>query len=215
MSHDQPPAVDLALSISPSTFSFSSQKHPPTLKITIVSRASQPITIFTWRSPFDAHTGLVSNAFVITDLTTNIVIEQAKVMIQRGPLKRVRGSSDEACLLTLEPHVPIELITRFGRGEHKPQPKEIAERGWEVDENGREIKIRRSVHPTGVDGLEAEHEYLVGFDAESLRNSRWTFGRRDDVLVDENGEGADMQDYPWEVKPLRFATRTATLKVEA
>lgn len=43
----------------------------------------------------------------------------------------------------------------------RPQPKEVVEKGWELDERGKEMRVRRSTKACGVDGLERGHRYKV------------------------------------------------------
>lgn len=136
-------------------------------------------------------------------------------MIQRGPQKWTRGTADEEYFLPLKPNQTMELSTGFGRGGGgvKPQPKAIVQRGWEIDENGREMEIRRSVNATGVDGLEPGHEYRVGLNMAALGKVTWAPVAKDEVLVDHADEGSYLQDYPWETQALDFDVNEATLTV--
>lgn len=213
MSDFQPPTVELAISIDPNAYSFS-QPVPPKIRVTATSCASHPITIFTWRTALDPASALISNAFVITDLTTGSRIETSIAMLQRSPFKRTRGSPDETYLTTLEPNAPLEATAQFGRPDQRPQPKAIVERGWELDEQGRETRTRRSVRPTGVDGLEPGHEYRVDFDTEALQSWLWARDSKANVLVDHQGAGSDVQDYPWSPEPLEFSTQAAVVRID-
>lgn len=208
----QAPAIDLNLSLDQETFDFS-QPLPPTFTVTATSHASTPITIFTWRTPLDPATGLISKAFTITDSTTQKQVQTSEVKVQRLPFQRTRGSPDTKYLCTLEPNVPVQLSAPFGRPGRKPQPKAIAERGWELDEHGREMKLRRSMFATGVDGLEPGHEYKVDVNTESLRNCLWTSTNIDEILVDQNGSGSDMHSYPWTKGSLTFRTNGPVFSV--
>lgn len=65
------------------------------------------------------------------------------------------------------------LSTPFGRNGSnvKPQPKAVVQRGWELDEDGNERKIRRSTRATGVDGLEPGHSTLSDLTMSFLSNA--------------------------------------------
>lgn len=208
------PHVDIELSIDPSSHSFA-QQSPPSIALTLTSRANHLITIATWGSPLDVKSSLTNNGFIITDMMTEEVVPTSQIMVQRRALKRIKGTADEKYFLTLRPNVKVVLSTGFGRGggSVKPQPKAIAERGWELDEYGREMKTRRSVNATGVDGLEPGHRYLVGLNLQALKSCRWAPVSKDEVLVDQTGEGSYLQDYPWETMPLDFSVTEVVLRV--
>lgn len=54
-----------------------------------------------------------------------------------------------------------------------------------LDENGKEMKVRRSVYAQGVDGLEVGHRYRLDVVPEKLQGLWWRWGTKDEVLVDE------------------------------
>ncbi|TRX88349.1 hypothetical protein FHL15_010787 [Xylaria flabelliformis] len=209
------PRVDIQISFDRQTHSYS-QAEPPRIFITITSRAQHPITLYTWRGPLDPKGALSNNGYIITDLTTGNPVRTTRIMVNRGPQLRVRGSSDDPFFLTLQPNDPVQLSTGFGRGggSFKPDPRAVVERGWERDENGNERKIRRSTQATGVDGLEPGHTYSVGLDMEALERYRWAPVTRDEILVDYWREGSYVLDYPWNTEtPLDFRVRDATMQV--
>ncbi|KAI0528436.1 hypothetical protein GGR58DRAFT_316640 [Xylaria digitata] len=209
------PRVDIQVSFDRSTHSYS-QPEPPRVVITVTSRAQHSITLYTWRRPLDPKGALTSNGYVITDLTTGNPVRTTYLMINRGPELRVRGSSDEQFFLTLRPNIPVELSTGFGRGGGgiKPDPRAVMERGWERDEHGNERKIRRSTQATGVDGLEPGHSYSVSLNMEALRGCWWAPVTKDEILVDQRGEGSYIQDYPWNTDTaLDFWVSEATVDI--
>ncbi|KAI1280075.1 hypothetical protein F5Y07DRAFT_355800 [Xylaria sp. FL0933] len=209
------PRIDIQVSFDRNTHSYS-QSEPPKIMLQVTSRAQHPVTLYTWRRPLDPKGALTSNGYVITDLTTGNPVKTTYFMINRGPELRVRGSSDEQFFLTLLPDVPVELSTGFGRGGGgvKPDPRAVVERGWERDEHGNERKIRRSTQATGVDGLEPGHKYSVGLNMEALRGCWWAPVTKDEILVDQRGEGSYVQDYPWNTEtPLEFNVNEATIDV--
>jgi len=96
----------------------------------------------------------------------------------------------------------------------KPQPKAVVERGWELDDDGNEKKIRRSVLPIGVDGLEPGHEYVVGLNEEALKRMWWAPVGKEEILVEGSAEGSYVQDYEWMKTPLNFHVKKVKLNVE-
>jgi hypothetical protein len=208
------PLIDVKLSITPSSYTFTEQS-PPTVILELTSHANTPITIATWGSPLDIRRASISNGFIIIDRATESAVPTTRLLVQRGALQRVRGTSDEQEYLTLEPHVPLTLSTGFGRngGKVKPQPRAVVQRGWELDEHGNERKIRRSRKATGVDGLEPGHQYLVGLNHGLLERCKWTPARKEEVLVDHQGPGSSFRKYPWETSLLEFRTNDTYLDI--
>ena len=186
MPNAKAPKLSLKLSLSPDTYSFFNPK-PPELSLTITSNTLEPITIFTWHSVLYPKLALAQRRFIITDLSNNAQVTQTSTQVQRAAFTRIRGSPDEAYYLTIERDTPLIISTPFGRsGNVRPQPKAVVERGWELDEDGRERKIRRSVHAQGVDGLEVGHRYRLDVAPESLRGLWWRWGTKEEVLVDRD-----------------------------
>jgi hypothetical protein len=209
------PHVDIEITLDPATHSFSNES-PPTVTLRVTSRAEHPITIFTWDRPLHPKGALTSNGFVITDKAAQQPVKTTHIMVQRGAIKRTRGRPDEEYFLTLYPKQAVELSTGFGRGGGgvKPQPRVVVERGRELDKDGNERNIRRSVNATGVDGLEPGHQYLVGLNMDTLAGCWWAPVARDEILTDDDGEGSYVQEYPWETEnPLSFNVSEATLSV--
>lgn len=171
--------------------------------MTLLSLASQPITLFTWDTPLHLQGCLSNDGITITDLTTSTAVPTSVVRIQRTPIARLRGSGDGDLYLTLLPDIPVTVSRPFGRGKadgtivSKPLPKHIVQQGWELNDKEEQMKIRRSKKATGVDGLEAGHDYSVGVRLEMLEGVWWTFATKEEVLVDER-KGASVQDFEWE-----------------
>lgn len=213
-----PPHIELTLSVIPSRHSFS-DPSPPTLSMTLLPHSSSPITLFTWNTPLHLQGCLTNNGITITDLTSSTPVPTTVLRIQRTPITRARGSSDEELYLTLEPNVPLVLKRPFGRGGVnakpvvKPLPKSIVQQGWELNDKGEAMKIRRSTKATGVDGLEAGHVYRVGVNMEKLKGVKWTHGTKEDVLVDGRGKGAQVQDFEWEEGEVDWGIKEAEMEV--
>lgn len=129
MSSPQTPKLSVKISLSPTTYSYSSP-DPPLLSLTITSNADRPITILTYNKPFHPQSGLTQNCFPIWDLTADEGVQTTTVRVQRTPLSRARGSSDEQYFLTLHPHTPSTVSTRFARGnlDTRPRSKAAAQR---------------------------------------------------------------------------------------
>ena len=198
------PKLSIKLSLSSDTYSFSNPK-PPELSLTITSNTSEPITVFTWHSVLYPKLALAQRRFIITDLTKDAQVTQTSTQLQHAAFTLIRGGPDEAYYLTIERDTPLIVSTPFGRsGDVRPQPKAVVERGWELDENGREMKIRRSVHVQGVDGLEAGHRYRLDVAPESLRGLWWQWGTKEEVLVDRDSPECMLTQTPSEQAELEF-----------
>ena len=182
---DTYPKLSVQLSLSSSIYSFSNPV-PPVLALTVESHSDRPITLFTWNTPFDPASALTQRCFTITDMANNGTHPQNQIRIQRLPPSRARGSGDEHYFLTLQPHVPVVVSTEFSRGGgQRPQPRAIVERGWMLDEQGNELKIRQSTQGCGVDGLESGHRYKVDVARGGLMGAWWRCGTKEDILVDQ------------------------------
>lgn len=191
------PELSVKLSLSSSTYCFSNPT-PPVLSLTVESHADRPLTIFTWQTLFHPKSGMTQGCFKITDLESNELIPQTTIRLQRRPFSRVRGI-DEQYFLTLHPQTPTVVSTGFSRGggNVRPEPRAVVERGWVLDEQGNELKIRRSTRGCGVDGLEVGHRYKVGVTRGPLMGLWWRWGTKEEFQV-EPGEPRWTLD---EVKP--------------
>ena len=96
----------------------------------------------------------------------------------------------------------------------KPQPRSVVERGWEIDEEGKETRIRRSVCATGVDGLESGHRYAVGLNKELIERIKWAPVRKEEILVDGSREGRYVQDYAWNSGGVEFCVKEGSLSIK-
>lgn len=96
------------------------------------------------------------------------------------------------------------VSTGFGRGggAFPPDPKAVVERGWMRDKDGKELKIRRSKHGCGVDGLEGGHRYRVDVARGELMGIRWWWGTKEEIMVEPGG--VDWNILPGEETPLDF-----------
>lgn len=198
------PKLSIKQSLSPTTYHFSNPT-PPVISLAVESHAENPITLFTWKTPLDPASALTQGGFIITDVGNNTIIQQTSIRLQRTPISRARGSGDEKCFLTLHPHVPT-TVSAFGRGgaDVRPQPRAVVERGWELDEQGNERKVRRSTKACGVDGLESGHRYRVDVARGELMGIWWRWGTKDDVLVDEGSLDWNLTSFPPEQAPLEI-----------
>ena len=117
----------------------------------------------------------------------------------------VRGAPDEVYYLNILPGESAAVKTRFGRGDSQPQPKAIAERGWELDKHGDEMKIRRSIHAQGVDGLEPGHRYRLDVKPGALQGIWWRWGTKEDFLVEPESPNRMWSVDQSEASPLEIA----------
>ncbi len=146
---------------------------------------------------------MTQGCFKITDLESNELIPQATIRLQRLPFSRIRGDIDEKYFLTLQPHTPTVVSTGFSRGGGKPpQPRAVVERGWELDERGNELKIRRSSKGCGIDGLEVGHRYKVGVTRESLMGLWWRWGTKEEFQVEPGNLNWTLNEVTPEQVPL-------------
>lgn len=154
--------------------------------MTIICNTPAPITVFTWHSILYPKLALAQRGFIITDLTTGNPVTQTNIQLQHAAFTLIRDGPDEKYFMTLSHDTPATVSIPFGRAGHlHPQPRSVVERGWELDENGKEMNIRRSVHAQGVDGLEAGHRYRLDVAPGSLRVLWWRWGTKEEVLVDQ------------------------------
>lgn len=198
------PELSVKISLSSTTYSFSNPT-PPTLALTIESLANRPITLFTWNTPFDPASGMTQGCFLITDIDSELLVPQTTIRVQRAPLSRARGSGDEKYFLTLHPYVPAVVSTGFSRGGSKrPQPKAVVERGWELDEQGNELKIRRGTKCCGADGLESGHRYKVDIAPGSLIGIWWRWGTKEEIMVEPGSLHWNLTELAPEQAPLKI-----------
>ncbi|KAK4198321.1 hypothetical protein QBC40DRAFT_284041 [Triangularia verruculosa] len=214
------PKVHVTMTIDPQTHSFTTDALPPLLTLKITSSYTTPITFFTFNRPLSLPSALTNRTITIHCLPSLQKIETCSFRVNRPAITRVKGDSDESFYLTLYPNTTVEISTPFGRGggvnKIRPVPKKIAEKGWEVDEDGKERRIRRSVQPTGVDGLEPGWEYKVGLDRESLEGMWWAAVEKEEILVEDGAEGRYVQDYGEWIKDggVEWVVEEGIVKVE-
>lgn len=85
----------------------------------------------------------------------------------------------------------------------RPQPRAIVEKGWELDEQGNERKIRRSTQGCGVDGLESGHSYRVDIAQHKLMGLWWRWGTKEEILVDPGSRDWNLSSLQKETSPLK------------
>lgn len=199
------PKLSIKLSLFPTIYRFSNP-IPPMISLVVKSHADTPITLFTWNTPLDPASALTQGGFIVIDVANNAIIPQTSIRLQRAPISQARGSGDEEYFLTLHPHVLTTVSAAFGRGDFsvRPQPRSVVERGWELDEQGNERKVRRSTQACGVDGLESGHRYSVDVCGKKLMGIWWRWGTKDDVMVDERSLDWDWSSFPPEQAPLEI-----------
>ncbi|KAI4723857.1 hypothetical protein E4T49_08426 [Aureobasidium sp. EXF-10728] len=207
--------IEISLSIDPSTHTFSSPT-PPTLTMTLLSHATSPITIFVWNTALHISRALTNRGINITDLETNTSVPTTLIQVQRPAITRLRGSADENLYLEVLPGVPIQLQRAFGRNvDVRPLPRHIVQKGWELDDQGNERKIRRSTSATGVDGLEAGKKYRVGVNMEMLDRCKWAFATKEEVLVNRVEGRIYPEDFGWEMEgKIEWRVEEAIISVE-
>lgn len=89
------------------------------------------------------------------------------------------------------------VSTGFSRGGGKrPQPKSVVERGWELDDEGNEMKVRRSTQGCGVDGLECGHRYRADIEKARLESVWWRWGEKDEMLVEQGSQDWNLSVLP-------------------
>lgn len=197
------PTLSIVLSLSTTTHQFS-DPEPPELSMTITSDSEGPLTVFTWHSILWPKLALAQHGFILTDLTSGAEVEQTFIHLQHKAFSRIRGSGDEKYYLTIDPGSPVTVSTPFGRGDSRPQPKSVVERGLLLDENGKEMNIRRSMFAQGVDGLEVGHRYRLDVVPEKLEGLWWRWGTKNEVLVDRGSPGCMLFPEQSEQVALKF-----------
>lgn len=139
--------------------------------------------------PFHRRSGMTRNCFPITDLTTNQPVETTMIQVQRPPLSRAKGCSDEEYFLTLQPNIPAVVSTRFARGSEDARPLSKAAAQREREKAIRTKTARRSQFACGVDGIEPGHRYQVKVAKGPLMSFWWRWGTKEDVLVEPRSQG--------------------------
>lgn len=203
MSSPQAPKLSVKLSLSPTTYSYSNP-DPPILSLTISTNAEKPLTLLTYNKPFNPRSGMTNDCFPIWDLTTDTAIKQTSVRVNRLPLSRAKGSSDEQYFLTLQPSEPTTVSTRFARGNAAFRPLSKAQADREREEAERTNHARRSMFACGVDGLEPGHRYKVSVAKGQLMAFWWVWGTKEDVLVEPDSRDWGLDHVQTEETPLEI-----------
>ena len=204
MANEKAPKLSITLSLSSSTYHFSNPT-PPELCLTIISNTPAPITVFTWHSILYPKLALAQRDFIITDLTTGNPVTQTNTQLQHAAFTLIRDGPDEGYYMTISYDTPVTISIPFGRAGHlRPQPRSVVERGWELDQDGKEMKIRRSVHAQGVDGLEPGHRYRLDVAPGNLRRLWWRWGTKEEVLVNRGSPECMLSQVQSEEAELEF-----------
>ncbi|KAH7164996.1 hypothetical protein DER46DRAFT_662120 [Fusarium sp. MPI-SDFR-AT-0072] len=111
----KPPAISITLSVNPPKFTRGSESlSTPTISITATSRASEPITIFTWHTIFNLRLSQRRKNFICTDLTTCSPLQLKSTKGPKPPqFSFVLSVQYDAYFITLEPNIPITVTYRF------------------------------------------------------------------------------------------------------
>lgn len=80
----------------------------------------------------------------------------------------------------------------------RPQPKEVVEKGWELDERGKKMRVRRSTKGCGIDGLEKGHRYKVDVKREVVEQACWLWGDKEEILVEKGSKDWGLAGLEWE-----------------
>ncbi|KAK4191326.1 hypothetical protein QBC35DRAFT_27803 [Podospora australis] len=216
------PRIKVTITLSRLSHSFSRDDLPPLVTLKITSSPENPsvITLYTQDSPLFLPQGLTTRGFTLFNLSSQSFIETATFRINRAPLDRIKGSPDNKFFLTLSPGEEISISAPFGRGggvnKIRPQPKAIAEKGWELNDDGTERKTRRPNQPIGVDGLEPGVRYKIGLNEEKLKEIWWAPVPKEDILVEKDQrEIGYVQDYEgWVKGGLEFEVEWTEVLVE-
>ncbi|KAI4121166.1 MAG: hypothetical protein LQ338_006529 [Usnochroma carphineum] len=169
------PAISVSWSLDPPTHSYSSDTAP-TLKLSLTSHATRPITIY--NEYMNPSIVLAEGHLSIFDHTANVEVDQVKTRYcDFPPPSKVHVPLREQMFHTLYPEVPKVFTGTFGRGKMPPKPK------LPESSNGERDKKQAR----GVDGLEPGHQY-------SLRPGKgwgyirwWEYGEKDQVINPPEG----------------------------
>ncbi|KAF1347177.1 hypothetical protein BDV97DRAFT_358728 [Delphinella strobiligena] len=108
------PSISLDLVIDPPRFAPGIRNSTPTMSLTAILHASQPITIFTWPTVFNLHLGQKRTNFSCHDLTSDLPLQ---LELAKGPqypgFSRSKDGPDDTFFQTLEPEVPVTFSAPF------------------------------------------------------------------------------------------------------
>ncbi|KAF4962841.1 hypothetical protein FSARC_9084 [Fusarium sarcochroum] len=109
------PTLSITLTISPLKFTRRAES-PPSISITAILHADEPITIFTWHTIFNLKLAQRRKNFVCTDLTTSSRVELATTKgPKRSAFSSELGGPDDEYYCTFEPETPVTFKHRFLR----------------------------------------------------------------------------------------------------
>lgn len=106
------PALSIAvtLAISPPAFKIGT---PVELSVTAVSKAPQPITIFTWQHIFNVQLAQRRGNFVGWDQDTDVKLPLHEMDITLAPFNYMLGGPFDEYFVTLEPGQPSKFNSSF------------------------------------------------------------------------------------------------------
>ncbi|KAF4969868.1 hypothetical protein FZEAL_10150 [Fusarium zealandicum] len=161
MADSQPTSISVTLAIDPPKFTRRAES-PPSISLTAIFHAAEPIAIFLWHSVFNPKLAKRRN-FTCMDLTTGTALE---LETTKGP-KRSESSSelggtDDEYYCTLQPERPVTFTHKLIRS-HALE----GERAF-VPGHTYRLKVR---------------------DDEEI--NWWRYGRKEDVLVPQGNPCRD------------------------
>jgi hypothetical protein len=104
------PSVAVTLAISPPDFKIGT---PVELSVTAISKASQPITIFTWQHIFNVQLAQQRGNFVGWDRDTGTKLPLHDMDVTPAPFNYTLGGPFDEYFVTLEPGQPFKLNSSF------------------------------------------------------------------------------------------------------
>ena len=168
-----PPSASLTISVDPSTCSVSSE-NLPTLSLTVTLHASRPITFCSYGTVLNPGLALRQKNFSVFDLTANQRVWTEIGKLQRRPLRRRLGDSDEKYYLTLLPETPVTITHPFslvGRWRNRDPDKGLTRSPRALDYHGEVFR----------NYLEPGHKYRIGVEGQGL--GWWRYGTKEEVLA--------------------------------
>ena len=197
MEDNAKPQVSASISVDPAVHTFP-DSSAPTLKLSIISHYSRPITIYA--DDLSPALMLKCGAFKLSSLTTGADVKQSvSTHCRIPPPKHVEVRLDESFFYTLYPEVPVTFSTPFTRKRDNnggnPLPKTHPDY-----EDHRNAKFGAY----GVDGLEPGHDYILTL-ADTPRIPWtvirwWDFGTKEEILG-ASGSNPSLDAFKVKYKP--------------
>jgi hypothetical protein len=157
-----PPSIAVTLALKPPSFKLGTDVE---LSATAVSKATYPITIFTWPSVFNLKLALRRGNFVGADQGTGMKLALDEVQFMRDGYDHTLGGRDDEYHVTLEPGQPM----RFNHSLYLADVDVPASCQY--------------VLPEGRAELLPGHQYLLDIRKDYYDSYVWwKKGRKEDVL---------------------------------